>query len=207
MPDECFKKNPWIFDEEKNFYHLNDIDKVNEIINFRGMVDSHFGSMISPAYVDLREWSVGIISCNKEDAENYMLGNLFEVLADRYKEHAYALPAKSYSKKNRNKTPEFDIFSPALVAHLYLSIENINIVRRGMISLYGQAYFIFPESREFCYLNVCDEYHMIAGQKEILMESLGADFFSTWKSAIAISGFGSSSEMDIIRAARSYGYI
>src|SRR5256885_161904 len=132
-----------------------------------------------------------------------MLGNLFEVLADRYKEHAYALPAKSYSKKNRNKTPEFDIFSPALVAHLYLSIENINIVRRGMISLYGQAYFIFPESREFCYLNVCDEYHMIAGQKEILMESLGADFFSTWKSAIAISGFGSSSEMDIIRAARS----
>src|SRR5256885_4258316 len=83
-----------------------------------------------------------------------MLGNLFEVLADRYKEHAYALPAKSYSKKNRNKTPEFDIFSPALVAHLYLSIENINIVRRGMISLYGQAYFIFPESREFCYLNV-----------------------------------------------------
>src|SRR5256885_11803606 len=102
-----------------------------------------------------------------------MLGNLFEVLADRYKERAYALPAKSYSKKNRNKTPEFDIFSPALVAHLYLSIENINIVRRGMISLYGQAYFIFPESREFCYLNVCDEYHMIAGQKEILMESLG----------------------------------
>src|SRR5256885_9245889 len=59
-----------------------------------------------------------------------MLGNLFEVLADRYKEHAYALPAKSYSKKNRNKTPEFDIFSPALVAHLYLSIENINIVDR-----------------------------------------------------------------------------
>ena len=54
MPDECFTKNPWIFDDEKNFYHLNDIDKVNEIINFRDMVDSHFGSMISPAYVDLR---------------------------------------------------------------------------------------------------------------------------------------------------------
>lgn len=207
MSDAEVKRVPWIIGEEREFYCLYDYNKINDIINFRDMIDNHFGTMISADYVDLKNWSVGIISCNDEDIENYLFDKIFNILENNFKEYAYALPSKSFSKKHRNVIPEIEMFSPALIANFYLSVENVKIIRRGMIPLYDGAYFIFPESKKFCYLNVCDEYHMIAGEKELLIDSFGSDIKGLWKRAIDISGVGSSSEADIVRAARSYGYI
>ncbi|OWG14871.1 hypothetical protein KDK82_4118 [Delftia sp. K82] len=207
MSDAEFKRVPWIIDEERKFYYLNDSSKINDVICFRDIVDNHFGAMISADYVDLKGWSVGIISCNDGDLEGYFVDKLFNILENNFEEYAYALPSKSFSKKDRNKIPEIEMFSPALIANFYLNIENVKIIRRGMIPLYDGSYFIFPESKEFCYLNVCDEYHMIAGEKELVIESFGSDIKGLWKRAIDISGVGSSSEADIVRAARSYGYI
>ncbi|NBB07916.1 hypothetical protein [Pseudomonas monteilii] len=200
------KSVPWISEEERSLYRFDDIVQVKDIVDLRNEIDSHFGSMISPEYVRKRNWEVGVISCNDEAAEDIFLDRLFSVLVENFKEHAYALPARDFSRDEWNKVAEIERFSPALIAYFYLSNENIQIVRRGMIPVYGEVYFIIPESRGFCYLNVNGEYHMIGSCREVLIKSFGEDYASQWKKAIAISGIGSSSEADMTRAARSYGY-
>jgi len=198
------KSFPWIDEADSEFYGCNDFLENLSIINYRNSLDNHFGSMISPEVVWSKGWDVGVISCGDSDAEDRLLEKLFDQV---FRGFGDVIPIRNCKKDGFDRNSELENFYPPLISTVDLSYRNYVRIRCGMIPIYSQNYFIIPKDRGSCYLNVASGYHLFCGDENMMKEVFGVELREVWEHALSDSFPHAHMCVDLLRAARMYGYV
>ncbi|GKT02417.1 hypothetical protein AVKW3434_23530 [Acidovorax sp. SUPP3434] len=195
---------PWIDEVDREIFGCNTSDENLSLIRYRNMLDTHFGSMISPEMVWSKDWGVGVISCGDSEFEDELLEQLFGKV---FRGIGDAMPIRNFTKNGFQKNSELEEFSPPLIGTIEFSYENFLRIRRGMIPLYSQNYFLISKDRSLCYLGVSNGYHLFAGERDVVENALEIGVREMWKNALSDHFPHDYMRVDLLRAARMYGYV